>query len=59
MQVAILGAGAMGALFGGLLAEAGHDVVLLDIDPAQIAAIRDEGLLVATDTGARRIAVRI
>jgi 2-dehydropantoate 2-reductase len=26
MHIAILGAGAMGALFGGLLAEAGHRV---------------------------------
>jgi ketopantoate reductase len=29
MHIAILGAGAMGSLFGGLLAEAGHCVTLL------------------------------
>ena len=31
MKVAIVGAGAMGSLFGGLLAEAGHEVWLCDI----------------------------
>ena len=31
MKIAILGAGAMGSLFGGLLAETGEQVTLLDI----------------------------
>ncbi len=30
-KVAVLGAGAMGCLFGGLLAEKGLDVVLIDV----------------------------
>ncbi|WP_028225722.1 ketopantoate reductase family protein [Paraburkholderia ferrariae] len=53
MQIAILGAGAMGSLFGGLLAEAGHDVTLLDIDEAHLAAIRQNGLRLSTDAGER------
>jgi len=31
LKVAVLGAGAMGCLFGGLLAEKGLDVVLIDV----------------------------
>lgn len=53
MEIAILGAGAMGSLFGGLLAEAGHDVTLLDIDEAHLEAIRRDGLRLATDAGER------
>lgn len=35
LDIAILGAGAMGSLFGGVLAEAGHHVTLVDIDELQ------------------------
>ena len=49
----------MGALFGGLLAQAGHEVELLEINEAQIAAIRDKGLQIDTDQGSRTVAVRI
>ncbi|HBF43770.1 MAG TPA: hypothetical protein DDW42_09135 [Desulfobacteraceae bacterium] len=31
MKIGVVGAGAMGSLFGGLLAEAGADVRLVDI----------------------------
>ncbi|MBR8655132.1 2-dehydropantoate 2-reductase [Achromobacter sp. Marseille-Q0513] len=55
MNIAILGAGAMGSLFGGLLAEAGQRVVLLDIDDAHLAAIRDAGLRLDTDAGSRHV----
>lgn len=51
MQISILGAGAMGSLFGGLLARAGHTVSLLDIDEAHLAAIRRDGLRLSTDAG--------
>ncbi|WP_322046428.1 2-dehydropantoate 2-reductase [Paraburkholderia sp. J67] len=53
MEIAILGAGAMGSLFGGLLAEAGHDVTLVDVDDAHLEAIRRDGLRLATDAGER------
>ncbi|MFB9122181.1 2-dehydropantoate 2-reductase [Paraburkholderia dipogonis] len=51
MQIAILGAGAMGSFFGGRLALAGHMVSLLDIDVAHIASIRNNGLRLSTDSG--------
>ncbi|KUK66575.1 MAG: 2-dehydropantoate 2-reductase, partial [Parcubacteria bacterium 34_609] len=31
MKITIVGAGAMGSLFGGLLAESGNEVLLIDI----------------------------
>ncbi|HKP79365.1 MAG TPA: 2-dehydropantoate 2-reductase [Phenylobacterium sp.] len=55
MKIAILGAGAMGSLFGGLLAESGQDVTLLDINDAHILAIREQGLRLQTEAGDRRI----
>lgn len=55
MNIAILGAGAMGSLFGGLLAESGQDVTLLDINDAHIQAIREHGLRLQTDAGDRRV----
>ncbi|RQT07586.1 2-dehydropantoate 2-reductase [Burkholderia contaminans] len=51
MQIAILGAGAMGSFFGGRLALAGHSVSLLDIDDAHLASIRNHGLRLSTDSG--------
>lgn len=59
IRISILGAGAMGSLFGGLLAETGHDVELLDVNPGQIAAVREHGLLIRTDAGERRLALPI
>lgn len=55
MNIAMLGAGAMGCLFGGLLSESGQRVTLLDIDDAQLDAIRSHGLRLETDRGERRI----
>jgi len=59
LRISILGAGAMGSLFGGLLAEAGHEVELLDVNPVQIAAVREHGLLIRNDTGERRLTLPI
>ncbi|MEX3979930.1 ketopantoate reductase family protein [Paraburkholderia sp. EG287A] len=53
MHIAILGAGAMGSLFGGLLAVAGHRVTLLDVDEAHLKAINETGLRLTTDAGER------
>lgn len=44
MRVGIFGAGAMGSLYGGLLAGAGNEVWLVGRSPAQAAAIEAEGL---------------
>ena len=55
MKIAILGAGAMGSLFGGLLAETGEQVTLLDINDAHLSAIAAHGLRLETDTGDRHV----
>ncbi|MPV70171.1 ketopantoate reductase family protein [Burkholderia sp. BE17] len=57
MKVAILGAGAMGSLFGGLLAESGEAVTLIDVNDAHLDAIRRDGLRIDDDRGERRIRV--
>ena len=44
MTVGIIGAGAMGSLFGGRLAQAGVEVVLFDINEPHVAAIQKQGL---------------
>src|SRR5579859_1723421 len=43
IRVAVLGAGAVGCFYGGMLARAGHDVVLIG-RPAHVDAIRKTGL---------------
>ena len=45
MKIAIMGAGAMGSLFGAHLAGAGHDVLLVDVDPVVVAAVEADGNL--------------
>jgi len=52
MKIAILGGGgAMGGLFGGYLARAGEDVVLVDVAPDAVAAINAEGLAIEEKDG--------
>jgi len=55
MNITILGAGAMGSLFGGLLAESGQAVTLLDVDDTHLQAVRQHGLRLETDAGDRQI----
>jgi len=47
LQVAVMGAGAVGCFFGGMLARAGHDVTLIG-RPLHVEAIRDHGLRMET-----------
>lgn len=47
LTVAVMGAGAVGCFFGGMLARAGHDVVLIG-RPAHVDAIRAHGLRMDT-----------
>ena len=56
-HVVVLGAGAMGSLFGGLVAEGGLDVTLVDPWREHIEAIRQRGLRVVGHGGDRRISV--
>jgi 2-dehydropantoate 2-reductase len=46
MKIGIVGAGAMGSLFGGRLARAGQDVLLYDIYREHVEAIRRDGLVI-------------
>ena len=55
--VAVLGADAMGCLFGGELAEHGLDVTLVDVWREHVDAINRDGLRVVGHRGARRISV--
>jgi 2-dehydropantoate 2-reductase len=50
MRIAIIGAGAMGMLFGGYLCRR-HEVVLIDSDDAKVQAINDEGILIREPDG--------
>jgi 2-dehydropantoate 2-reductase len=53
MHVSVLGAGAMGCLFGARLAAAGHRVELVDVAAERVAAIAAAGLTVEDDAGTR------
>ena len=55
MKVAILGAGAMGCLYGGMLAEAGHEVVLVDVWQDHVEALNTSGLVIEESGQERRI----
>ena len=49
MQVAVIGAGALGCLFGGRLAADGHDVTLLHYRQAYVDVVNDRGLRIESD----------
>jgi 2-dehydropantoate 2-reductase len=58
MDIVIIGAGAMGGLFGGLLAESGQTVRFIDVPGPHLSALIQKGLRLQTDSGDRTIAVR-
>ena len=56
MRIAVLGGGgAMGGLFGGWLARAGHDVTLVDVSAAAVDAISREGLTIEEKDGSAAV----
>ncbi len=57
MRIAVVGAGAMGSLFGALLAEAGQEVWLIDVWAEHVAAIQDAGLSVEREDQTRQVAL--
>jgi 2-dehydropantoate 2-reductase len=57
-KVVIVGGGAMGGLFGGLLAEGGLDVTLVDIWREHVAAINRNGLGIVGYGGDRRVPIK-
>jgi len=58
MKITIIGSGAMGCLFGGLLTEAGHQVWLLDVWPEHVKALNDNGLSISRKEETRIIKVQ-
>ena len=58
MKIAVIGAGAMGSLFGGLLREGGLDVTLIDVWPEHVHAIQARGLQIVGYGGDRTVSVK-
>lgn len=58
MKIAIVGTGAMGSVYAGLLADAGNEVWAIDVDAGHVAAIRERGLRVRGASGDRVVRVR-
>ena len=56
--IAVVGAGAMGSLFGGLLAEGGLDVTLIDVWQEHVDRINRDGLRIVGYGGDRHIPIR-
>ncbi len=53
MKIAIIGAGAMGSVYAGLLADAGNEVHVVDLWQEHVDAINNSGLRVAGASGDR------
>ncbi|MDK2883312.1 MAG: 2-dehydropantoate 2-reductase [Bacillota bacterium] len=58
MRIAVVGAGAMGCIFGGTLSEAGHEVTLIDLWAEHVRALNERGLKLTGVSGDRTIPVR-
>jgi 2-dehydropantoate 2-reductase len=59
MKIAIVGCGAMGSIYAGLLASAGHDVLAIGRNAAHMNAIEQEGLRISGASGDRRVRIRV
>jgi 2-dehydropantoate 2-reductase len=57
MKITVIGAGAMGGSYGGLLAVAGHEVSLIDAWGAHVDAINQSGLRIDGVRGEHRVHV--
>lgn len=55
MRICILGAGALGSVIGGKLAEAGHDVALISRNGFHVDAINAAGLILRTNADERAV----
>ena len=55
MKIAVVGAGAMGSLFGAMLAEAGNEVWLYDVWEAHLQTVSRGGLQIETDDRVRTV----
>lgn len=59
MRIGVIGAGAMGGLFGVRLALSGQDVIMIEVAPATIAAVSERGLQLVADDGEKSARVPI
>jgi 2-dehydropantoate 2-reductase len=57
-RIAVLGCGAMGSIYAGLLASAGHEVICISRNTRHVAAINKNGLRVSGASGDRTVQVR-
>ncbi len=55
MKIAVVGAGAMGSLFGALLAEAGNEVYLYDVWVEHVQAVNRNGVSVEREASTRQV----
>lgn len=58
-NIAVIGAGAVGSLVGGLLTEAGQSVVLIDLWPAHVEHLKTTKLHISTSAGEHQVKVHI
>lgn len=58
MKTIVIGAGAMGSLFGGKLAMAGYDVTMVAVSSATIDTINRDGIILDDEAGRHVIPVR-
>jgi 2-dehydropantoate 2-reductase len=57
MRIAVVGCGAMGSIYGALLASSGHDVIAIDNNSEHVLAINTHGLRVTGASGDRCIKI--
>ncbi len=57
MNINVIGAGAMGSLFGGLLAEAGETVTLVDLRKDHVNMLNERGLTIEKDGENRKVRI--
>lgn len=58
MKIAVIGAGAMGTLFGGKLAMTGNEVTMVDVVPVVLDTINKDGIELEDESGMHKIPVR-
>lgn len=57
MRIAILGAGAMGSIFGAGLSSGGVETLLLDVNTALVDALNGEGIVIRSANGERNVRI--
>jgi 2-dehydropantoate 2-reductase len=57
MKIAIVGAGAMGSVYAGILGDAGNEVWAVDVSNDHVEAIRERGLVVEGASGRRTVPI--